>query len=147
MIVGGSGAGKSAALARWLFRATDVEGFILPHFVGSTANSTKFEAIVTRLAEELKRSFGFESDVPTEWSELMEIVPKCPLEAHTVPLTVPLALSCAASAQCTQVLSRALCVCDRWLHLACATTPVIIVIDGLDQLIDICIYIYMYMYI
>lgn len=50
VVVGGSGTGKSAALANWLTRATAVPGFVLPHFCGSTANSTLPEAIVQVLA-------------------------------------------------------------------------------------------------
>lgn len=99
VVVGGSGSGKSAALANWLMSAQDVEGFLLPHFCGSTSNSNSHEAIISRLAMELQRAFGFEGELPSDKGELMELVP-------------------------------------QWLTLACETTPVTILIDGIDQLED-----------
>ena len=99
ILVGGSGSGKSAALANWLFRASAVKGFVFPHFCNSAESSNRHEGFLQRLAAELKRSFGFEHELPEDKGELMEIVPK-------------------------------------WISLACAKTTVVIIIDGIDQLVE-----------
>lgn len=91
VVVGNSGTGKSAAIANWLMRAEDQEvtGFVLPHFCDSTANSTHPEDIVKRLAEELKRAFNFENQIPTERSDLLEMVPIWLAKAcETAPVTI-----------------------------------------------------------
>ena len=91
VVVGNAGTGKSAAIANWLMRAEDQEvtGFVLPHFCNSTANSTQPEDIVKRLAEELKRAFNFENQIPTERSDLLEMVPIWLAKAcETAPVTI-----------------------------------------------------------
>lgn len=89
VVVGATGSGKSAALANWLMNATDVKGFVFPHFCGSTSNSSNHETIMTRLAMELKRCFGLEADLPSDKGELLELVPQLLfLVCSATPVTI-----------------------------------------------------------
>ncbi len=47
VLTGAIGSGKTAALGNWLMR-TSVGGFVLPHFIGSTPNSTNRASLGTR---------------------------------------------------------------------------------------------------
>ena len=98
ILTGIAGSGKSAALANWLF-GTSIVGFVFPHFCSATETSNSHDGILLRLASELKRSFGFEHDLPADKDELIELVPK-------------------------------------WMTLACASTPVVVILDGIDQLAE-----------
>lgn len=98
ILAGIAGSGKSAALANWLFR-TSIVGFVFPHFCSATETSNSHDGILLRLASELKRSFGFEHDLPADKDELIELIPK-------------------------------------WVTLACTSTPVVVILDGIDQLAE-----------
>ncbi|KOO28055.1 tetratricopeptide repeat domain containing protein [Chrysochromulina tobinii] len=98
ILAGIAGSGKSAALANWLFR-TSIVGFVFPHFCSATETSNSHDGILPRLASELKRSFGFEHDLPADKDELIELIPK-------------------------------------WVTLACTSTPVVVILDGIDQLAE-----------
>ena len=54
VILGGAGSGKSTALAHWLMQNRR-PGFVLPHFIGSSHNSTDHIEITRRILAELQR--------------------------------------------------------------------------------------------
>ena len=98
LLHGPAGSGKSAAVANWLLQ-NKVKGFVLPHFIGCTSNSTDPTQIVRRILEELKRAFELEGEVPLDAAEAASVLP-------------------------------------LWLHRACSVGAVIIIIDGLDELMS-----------
>ena len=99
VIVGEPGSGKSASLAHWMLRNRK-PGFVMPHFVGCSSNSTDHISILRRVLAELQRVFHLEGEVPVTPEGCVELFP-------------------------------------RWLERACDLgQPVVIVIDGLDQLTD-----------
>eukprot|EP00966_Prymnesium_polylepis_P241671 5588718-Prymnesium_polylepis.1 len=60
---------RPCALPPWA--AWQARGFVLPHFVGCTSNSTEPVQIVRRLLEELKRAFELEGEVPYDDNECL----------------------------------------------------------------------------
>lgn len=65
-VLGPSGAGKSALLANWAlsYRGRHPDHFLFMYFVGATAVSTDWAAMLRRLMGELKRHFGIEQEIP-----------------------------------------------------------------------------------
>ena len=74
VILGASGSGKSSALAWWL-TTNRRPGFVLPHFIGSSHNSTDHIEITRRILEELQRAFKLEGDVPNSPDGVIELLP------------------------------------------------------------------------
>ena len=101
VVVGESGAGKSALLANWYsrHRALHSTGFMLIHFVGGATDSTNPSNILRRIMSELKLRFP---------SILTPEVPDDP-------------------EQLSQEFSR-------WLVSLVESGPIILVVDGIDQL-------------
>jgi tetratricopeptide (TPR) repeat protein len=66
MVVGESGQGKSALLTNWVreYRRANPGAFVLPHFVGASADSSDWAAMLRRILGEWKRRFGIEAEVP-----------------------------------------------------------------------------------
>jgi KaiC/GvpD/RAD55 family RecA-like ATPase len=72
VVTGTPGCGKSALLAKFVsqFRRLEPDTFILYHFVGASPSSTDPRQMLLRLCRELARRFGFEDEIPEDWSEL-----------------------------------------------------------------------------
>lgn len=68
VILGESGSGKSALLANWAlkYRAEHPEVLVLMHFIGGTAASSDWTAMLRRIMSELKRHFNIQEDIPTQ---------------------------------------------------------------------------------
>lgn len=68
VVVGDSGAGKSALLANWAFRyrAARPGELVLMHFIGASPSSADWAAMLRRVMAELQRSLGFEEEIPDE---------------------------------------------------------------------------------
>ena len=66
VIIGESGSGKSALLANWAqaYRAAHPDEPVLLHFVGASARSSDWAAMVRRIIGELKRHFDLQIDIP-----------------------------------------------------------------------------------
>ena len=74
VILGSSGSGKSSALAWWL-TTNRRPGFVLPHFIGSSHNSTDHVEITRRILEELQKAFKLEGEVPNSPDGVIELLP------------------------------------------------------------------------
>jgi nephrocystin-3 len=71
VLIGESGAGKSAALAKYyLDYINNQDDDIIIHFIGSTPYSSDWTALIRRLLAELKRRFKIKKDIPTDREEL-----------------------------------------------------------------------------
>ena len=72
VVVGESGAGKSALLANWAlqYRAEHPEELVLVHFVGATPGSVGWAGMVRRLMAELQRRFDLPGEIPDEPGDL-----------------------------------------------------------------------------
>lgn len=68
VVLGDSGAGKSALLATWAHRyaASHRDALVLTHFIGATAESTEWTATLRRLLGELNRCLDLGLDIPTQ---------------------------------------------------------------------------------
>jgi tetratricopeptide (TPR) repeat protein len=68
VIVGESGSGKSALLANWAFdgRASRDAALVLMHFVGATAHSADWAAMLRRLLGEFRRRLGVTVETPDQ---------------------------------------------------------------------------------
>jgi len=68
VVVGGSGSGKSALLAKWAtgWRATHPDDLVLMHFVGGTPQSSDWAAMLRRVMGELARRFGIDVEIPDQ---------------------------------------------------------------------------------
>jgi nephrocystin-3 len=77
VLLGESGVGKSALLANWLrhYREDHPDTFLLLHFVGSTAQSADYVAILARIMGEIKRRFKVMEDLPAAPDKLREAFP------------------------------------------------------------------------
>ena len=66
VIVGESGAGKSALLANWVleYRSLHTGEPTIAHFVGASAQSSDWAAMLRRIIEELRRRFDLTLEVP-----------------------------------------------------------------------------------
>ena len=72
VVLGESGAGKSALLANWALdrRARCPHEALVMHFTGATEYSTRLESLLSRLMWELKGRFRIEQAAPTDFKEL-----------------------------------------------------------------------------
>jgi tetratricopeptide (TPR) repeat protein len=68
VLLGESGSGKSALLANWAYhyRATHPNDFVLMHFIGATAFSADWAAMLRRIMGELQRRYGIEEEIPSQ---------------------------------------------------------------------------------
>ena len=66
VVLGESGMGKSALLANWAerYRQSHPGDQVLLHFVGATADSADWAAMLRRILGELQRRFGSELEIP-----------------------------------------------------------------------------------
>jgi tetratricopeptide (TPR) repeat protein len=66
VVLGESGAGKSALLANWAtgYRQAHPKDLVLMHFVGASPHSTDWAAMLRRLMNELGRRYGIEEEIP-----------------------------------------------------------------------------------
>jgi tetratricopeptide (TPR) repeat protein len=66
VILGESGSGKSALLSNWAikYKKNNPNNFMILHFIGSTAISTDWVAMMRRIMGELKRKFDIQGDIP-----------------------------------------------------------------------------------
>ncbi|MBT6153667.1 MAG: DUF4062 domain-containing protein, partial [Planctomycetaceae bacterium] len=66
VVLGESGLGKSALLANWAerYRQSHPEEQVLLHFVGATADSADWAAMLRRILGELQQRFGIELEIP-----------------------------------------------------------------------------------
>ncbi len=74
LVVGESGSGKSALLANWAqsHQQQHPDTVVVSHFVGASAGSVGWQAMVRRLIGELAARFGFEVEIPTEPDRLRQ---------------------------------------------------------------------------
>ncbi|CAE1160308.1 NPHP3 [Acanthosepion pharaonis] len=89
VILGQSGSGKSALIANWCSRimAEEPETFFFVHFIGSSSESASYLKMLYRLYEELKDFFGFDLEVPSsdtaivqdlsQWLQMAASIKKC----------------------------------------------------------------------
>ena len=85
VVLGESGAGKSALLANWVRRSRAAEAgatereapLILEHYVGATPASADWAAMCRRLIEELSRHFELKLEVPGAPDELRLAFANC----------------------------------------------------------------------
>ena len=68
IVTGAQGVGKSALLAHWssLYRQRHSTDLVLTYFVGATASSSDWVALVRRLIRECHRRCGIQEKVPEE---------------------------------------------------------------------------------
>lgn len=66
VIVGGAGVGKSALLANWTLRFREERPgvFVVMHFLGATAQSADWKAMLVRIMGELKARFSIQEEIP-----------------------------------------------------------------------------------
>jgi hypothetical protein len=78
IVLGESGAGKSALLANWAlhWRSASTDDLVLMHFVGATPASTDWAQTLRRLMAELQKRFALGGDLPTQPSELVRLFPE-----------------------------------------------------------------------
>lgn len=89
VILGKSGSGKSAFLANWSTRqmTQEPDAFFFVHFIGSSSDSASYLKMLYRLYEELKDHFGFDCEIPTndtglvqdlsQWLQMASSIKKC----------------------------------------------------------------------
>ncbi|MFX0064189.1 MAG: tetratricopeptide repeat protein, partial [Candidatus Hermodarchaeota archaeon] len=85
VVLGESGAGKTALLANWLqqYQEEHPEAFVVAHFIGSTPASTDYGQIMKRLMEEIKAHYQLEEEVPVEIEQMREALPTWLVKAAT----------------------------------------------------------------
>lgn len=68
VVLGESGLGKSALLAKWTqrHRRSHKKQFVLIHFIGASAQSADWAATLRRVMGELKRRFEIEQEIPDQ---------------------------------------------------------------------------------
>lgn len=66
VLLGESGAGKSALLANWArkFQEENPDTFLLIHFIGSTTDSADWVSILRRIIGEIKRHYDMPNEIP-----------------------------------------------------------------------------------
>jgi tetratricopeptide (TPR) repeat protein len=66
VVLGESGSGKSALLANWArsYRAANAGDFVLMHFIGASAASADWAAMLRRILAELERGFELQLEIP-----------------------------------------------------------------------------------
>ncbi len=77
IVLGDSGAGKSALLANWAVRCRNNEpnALVLTHHIGATAHSTDVTTMLRRVLGEIKRHFEIEEEIPDQPNELRTAFP------------------------------------------------------------------------
>lgn len=69
VILGESGAGKSALIANWIekYRKAHPDDFLVTHFIGGTADSADYAKILRRIMEEIKERYepSIERNIPS----------------------------------------------------------------------------------
>ena len=75
VVLGESGSGKSALLANWAeqYRQVHPNEFVLLHFIGATAYSADWAAMLRRILGELIRRFELELEIPDKLDELRAV--------------------------------------------------------------------------
>jgi WD40 repeat protein len=74
LVTGGSGSGKSAALAQFVRvyrRARRRDTTVIAHFIGASPGSTSLRQMLRRLCRTLKQEFAFADEVPEDMNELL----------------------------------------------------------------------------
>ena len=74
VVIGPSGSGKSAALARFLTTYGDAsqgDVLIIPHFIGASPASTSLRQVLRRFCLLLQNEFGFDDEVPQKTNPLI----------------------------------------------------------------------------
>ncbi len=77
VVLGESGSGKSALLANWCFRFREKhpDTFLLPHFIGSSTDSTDYIAMLRRIMMEIKERYVLPNDIPDRPDDLRSQFP------------------------------------------------------------------------
>jgi hypothetical protein len=72
VVLGESGAGKSALLSNWAlrYRAAHPDELLLMHFIGATPYSADWAAMLRRVMNEFKRRFEIQQEIPDKPDEL-----------------------------------------------------------------------------
>ncbi len=72
VVLGESGAGKSALLSNWAlrYRAAYPDELLLMHFIGATSYSADWAAMLRRAMNEFKRRFDIQQEIPDKPDEL-----------------------------------------------------------------------------
>ena len=72
LLVGPSGSGKSAALAKFVsvWRTQHLREVIIPHFIGASPRSTSLRGMLRHLNMELKTTFNLEEEIKQDVGEL-----------------------------------------------------------------------------
>lgn len=78
VVLGGSGMGKTALLAKWFLRRRSAHpaAFVLPHFIGAASDSADHVELLRRIMLELKNHFALPEDVPTGPSQVVAAFPE-----------------------------------------------------------------------
>jgi Domain of unknown function (DUF4062)/NACHT domain len=90
VVTGGSGSGKSAALARFVrvYERARRGTLVIPHFIGASPRSTNLRDMLRRFCQVLKTHFGFADDVPEETAKLSvtfrEFIGKVPADTRVL---------------------------------------------------------------
>jgi tetratricopeptide (TPR) repeat protein len=76
VVIGESGVGKSALLANWALRYREQhrDEPVIMHFIGASASSANWAALVRRLLGEFQHWFGIERDIPTQPDDLRGVL-------------------------------------------------------------------------
>ncbi len=72
LVIGESGSGKSALLANWgmLYRQQHPDEMVLLHFIGATASSGDWAAMLRRIMAEMQEHFTLEGTIPEDENQL-----------------------------------------------------------------------------
>jgi hypothetical protein len=90
LVMGPSGSGKSAALARFVrdYQQQHPQIFVVPHFIGASPRSTNLRDMLRRFCLILKDRFGFAEEVPEEVAKVAvtfrEFVGKVPADSRVL---------------------------------------------------------------
>ena len=77
VVLGESGIGKSALLANWglKYRKEHPDTLLIMHFIGASAASSDWSAMLRRILSELQERFNIQGELPTDINELRETLP------------------------------------------------------------------------
>jgi len=83
LIVGESGSGKSAFVCNWTVRHQEKfpDRLVIPHYIGSTAESTDLSSMLRRVMGEIKEHWDLRMSIPTDLQKLIEALPNFLAEA------------------------------------------------------------------
>ncbi|HAF61903.1 MAG TPA: hypothetical protein DCK95_06210 [Anaerolineaceae bacterium] len=78
LVIGDSGSGKSALLANWgmQYRSQHPDEMVLLHFIGASATSSDWTAMLRRIMAEIQVRFSIEGDIPDENNRLRTAFPQ-----------------------------------------------------------------------